>query len=78
MLAMQVMSSATESSGQGVDRAEAPSKKEPSEKRKELTAATKPAAKLSAGQSETPGQVGLRLQKKKEEFEDGGLSSPAP
>ncbi|NXM11672.1 CDHR3 protein, partial [Ploceus nigricollis] len=56
MLAMQVMSSATENSGHGVDRAEAPSKKEPSEKRKELTAATKPAAKPSAGQSETPGQ----------------------
>nr|XP_021390377.1 cadherin-related family member 3 [Lonchura striata domestica] len=78
MLAMQVMSSVTESSGQGVDRGEAPSKKEPSEKRKELTAATKPAAKPTAGQSETPGQVGLRLQKKKEESEDGGLSSPAP
>ncbi|NXB94448.1 CDHR3 protein, partial [Vidua chalybeata] len=77
MLAMQAMSSATENSGQGVDRTEAPSKKEPSEKRKELTAATKPAAKPSAGQSETPGQVGLRLQKKKEESEDGGLSSPA-
>ncbi|XP_039579659.1 cadherin-related family member 3 isoform X1 [Passer montanus] len=77
MLAMQVMSSATENSGQGVDRAEAPSKKESSEKRKELTAATKPAAKPSAGQSETPGQAGLRLQKK-EESEDGGLSSPAP
>ncbi|RLW01975.1 hypothetical protein DV515_00007517, partial [Chloebia gouldiae] len=78
MLAMQVMSSATESSGQGVDRAEAPSKKEHPEKRKELTAATKPATKPSAGQSETPGQVGLRLQKKKEESEDGGISSPAP
>ncbi|NXQ04141.1 CDHR3 protein, partial [Vidua macroura] len=77
MLAMQAMSSATENSGQGVDRTEAPSKKEPSEKRKELTAATKPAAKPSAGQSETPGQVGLRLQKKKEESEDGGLFSPA-
>ncbi|NWI04454.1 CDHR3 protein, partial [Tichodroma muraria] len=74
-LAMQVMS--TENSGQGMDRAEAPSKKEPSEKRKELTAATKPAAKPSAGQSETPGQAGLRLQKKNEEPEDGGLSSPA-
>ncbi|KAF2981397.1 hypothetical protein EK904_002949, partial [Melospiza melodia maxima] len=49
-LAMQEMSSATENSGQGVDGAEAPSKKEPSEKRKELTAATKPAAKPSAGQ----------------------------
>ncbi|KAM3673254.1 LOW QUALITY PROTEIN: cadherin-related family member 3 [Ammospiza maritima maritima] len=77
VLAMQEMSSATENSGQGVDGAEAPSKKEPSEKRKELTAATKPAAKPSAGQ-ETPGQAGLRLQKKKEESEDGGLSSPAP
>ncbi|NXA59283.1 CDHR3 protein, partial [Mohoua ochrocephala] len=77
MLAMQVTSSATENSGQGMERAEAPSKKEPSEKRKELTAAIKPAAKPSAGQSETPGQAGLRLQKKKEESEDRGLSSPA-
>ncbi|NXA95879.1 CDHR3 protein, partial [Melanocharis versteri] len=70
VLAMQVTSSATDKSGQGTDGAEAPSKKEPSEKRKELTAATKPAAKPSAGQSETPGQAGLRLQKKKEESED--------
>ncbi|NXL66222.1 CDHR3 protein, partial [Chordeiles acutipennis] len=62
-LAMQVTSCATDDSGQGTDRAEAPSKKEPSEKRKELTAETKPAAKPSAGQSETPGQDGLRLQK---------------
>ncbi|NWV40551.1 CDHR3 protein, partial [Grantiella picta] len=75
--AMQVTSSATESSGQGTDRAEAPSKKEPSEKRKDLTAAAKPAAKPSAGQSEAPGQAGLRLQKKKEESENRGLSSPA-
>ncbi|NXH32986.1 CDHR3 protein, partial [Myiagra hebetior] len=44
MLAMQVTSSATDNSGQGTERPEAPSKKEPSEKRKELTAATKPAA----------------------------------
>ncbi|NWR53435.1 CDHR3 protein, partial [Regulus satrapa] len=73
MLAMQVTSRATENSGQGMDRAEAPSKKE---KRKELTAATKSAAKPSAGKSETSGQAGLRLQKK-EESEDGGLSSPA-
>ncbi|NXB82367.1 CDHR3 protein, partial [Donacobius atricapilla] len=77
MLGMQVMSSATENSGQGVDRVEAPSKKEPSEKKKELAAATKPAAKPSAGQLETPGPAGLRLQKKKEESEDVGLSSPA-
>ncbi|NXR26197.1 CDHR3 protein, partial [Cinclus mexicanus] len=77
VLAMQVMSSAPENSGQGMDRAEAPSKKEPSEKKKELTAATQPAAKPSAGQPETPGQAGLRLQKKKEESENGGLSSPA-
>ncbi|NWR97955.1 CDHR3 protein, partial [Motacilla alba] len=77
VLAMQELSSATERSGQGVDGAEAPSKKEPSEKRKALTAATKLAAKPSAGQSETPGQAGLRLQKKKEESEDGGLSSLA-
>ncbi|NXG21298.1 CDHR3 protein, partial [Grallaria varia] len=60
---LNVMSSATEKSGQGTDRAEAASKKEPSEKRKELTAATQPAAKTSAGQSEAPGQGGLRLQK---------------
>lgn len=75
---MQVTSSATDNSGQGTDRAEGPSQKEPSEKRKGLTAATKPAAKPSAGQSETPGQAGLRLQKKKEESEDRELSSPAP
>ncbi|NXP17879.1 CDHR3 protein, partial [Scytalopus superciliaris] len=62
-VAGQVMSSATEKSGQGADRAEAASKKEPSEKRKELTAVTKPAAKPSAGQSETPDQSRLRLQK---------------
>ncbi|XP_041330519.1 cadherin-related family member 3 [Pyrgilauda ruficollis] len=55
MLAMHEMSSTTENNGQGVDRAEAPSKNESSEKRKELTAATKPAAKRSAGQSETAG-----------------------
>ncbi|KAM4784327.1 uncharacterized protein ACIQIH_006747 [Cyanocitta cristata] len=55
MLAMQVTSSSTDNSGQGTERPEAPSKKEPSEKRKELTAATKPAAKPSARQSETPG-----------------------
>ncbi|NXC05468.1 CDHR3 protein, partial [Orthonyx spaldingii] len=60
---MQVTSSATDSGGQGTERPEAPSKKEPSEKSKELTAATKPAAKPSAGQSEAPGQAGLRLQK---------------
>ncbi|XP_033370253.1 cadherin-related family member 3 [Parus major] len=71
VLAMQVTSSATEKRGQGVDTAEAPSEKETSEKRKELTAATKPASKPSAGQSETPGQSGLRLQKKKQESEDG-------
>ncbi|NWZ38127.1 CDHR3 protein, partial [Brachypodius atriceps] len=45
VLPMQAMSSATENSDQGVDRAEAPSKKEPPEKKSELTAATKPAAK---------------------------------
>ncbi|KAF4793902.1 cadherin-related family member 3 [Turdus rufiventris] len=78
VVAMQAMPSATENSGQGVDRAKASSKKEPSEKRKELAAATKPTAKPSAGQAESPGQDGLRLQKKKEESEDGGLSSPAP
>ncbi|XP_068256708.1 cadherin-related family member 3 [Nyctibius grandis] len=76
--AMQVTSSATNHSGQGTDRAEAPSKKEPSEKRKELTAETKPGAKPLAGQSQTPGQDGQRLQKQKEDAEDRGLSSPAP
>ncbi|XP_051479956.1 cadherin-related family member 3 [Apus apus] len=76
--AMQVTSSATDDSGQGTEREEAPSKKEPSEKRKELTAETKPAAKPPAGQSETPGQDRLRLQKQKEETEDRGLHSPAP
>ncbi|NXQ28682.1 CDHR3 protein, partial [Alaudala cheleensis] len=77
-LAMQGMSSATGNSSQGVEGAEAPSRKEPSEKKKELTAATKPAAKPSAGQSEIPGPAGLRSQKKKQESEDVGLSSPAP
>ncbi|NWU11541.1 CDHR3 protein, partial [Cephalopterus ornatus] len=62
----------TDNSGQGTDRAEAASKKEPSEKRKELTAATKPAAKPSADQD------GLRLQKQKEKSERRGLSSAAP
>ncbi|NXT35169.1 CDHR3 protein, partial [Pelecanoides urinatrix] len=76
--AVQVTSSATDDGGQGTDRAEAPSKKEPSKKRKEPTAETKPATKPSSGQSETPGQDGLRLQKQKKESEDGGLSSPAP
>ncbi|NXY01352.1 CDHR3 protein, partial [Pteruthius melanotis] len=77
VLAMQVTSSATDKSGQETEKAEAPSKKEPSKKRKELTAATKPAAKPSVGQSETPGQAGLRLQEQKEESEDRRLSSPA-
>ncbi|NWU63779.1 CDHR3 protein, partial [Pterocles burchelli] len=58
--AVQVTSSNTDSGGQGTDRAEAPSKKEPSEKRKEPTAERKPAAKPSAGQSETPSQDGLK------------------
>ncbi|NWV24681.1 CDHR3 protein, partial [Origma solitaria] len=77
VLAVQVASSDTDRGGQGTRGAEAPSKKEPSERREELTATTKPAAKPSAGQSETPGQAGLRLQKKKEESENRGLSSPA-
>ncbi|XP_017666991.1 PREDICTED: cadherin-related family member 3 isoform X1 [Lepidothrix coronata] len=72
MLAGQVTSGATDNRGQGTDRAEAASKKEPSEKRKELTAATKPATKPSADQD------GLRLQKQKEESEGRGLSSAAP
>ncbi|NWS21410.1 CDHR3 protein, partial [Pachyramphus minor] len=72
VLAGQVTSSATDNSGQGTDRAEAASKKEPSEKRKELTAATKPATKPSADQD------GLRLQRQKEESEGRRLSSAAP
>ncbi|NXC70865.1 CDHR3 protein, partial [Anhinga anhinga] len=75
---VQVTSSATDNGGQGTHRAEAPSKKEPSGKKKELMAETKPDAKSWAGQSETPEQDGLRLQKKKEESEERGLSSPAP
>ncbi|KAM6320936.1 cadherin-related family member 3 [Aegotheles albertisi] len=69
--ATQVTSSIT-------DRAEVPSKKEPSEKRKEPTAETKPAAKSLAVESETPGQDGLRVQKQKEEPDDRGLPSRAP
>ncbi|KAM7127284.1 cadherin-related family member 3 [Ciconia maguari] len=75
--AAQVTSSATDGGGQGTDRAEAPSKKEPSENRKEPIAETKPAARPWAGQSETPEQDGLRLQKQKEESGNRGLSSPA-
>lgn len=48
--ALQIISSAMDDSGQGTERAEAPSKKEPSEKRKELTAETKPASRLTGGQ----------------------------
>ncbi|XP_066038975.1 cadherin-related family member 3 [Chamaea fasciata] len=58
MLAMQVMSSATENSGQGVDRAEASSKKEPTEKKKELNAATKPPAKPQQGNQKHQAQLG--------------------
>ncbi|KAK4829434.1 hypothetical protein QYF61_004309 [Mycteria americana] len=76
--AAQVTSSATDGSGQGTDRAEAPSKIEPSENRKEPMAETKPAARPWAGQSETPEQDGLRLQKQKEESGNRGLFSPAP
>ncbi|NWX01220.1 CDHR3 protein, partial [Caloenas nicobarica] len=76
--AVQVTSNATDDGGQGTDRAEATSKKEPSRKMEEPTAQTKPAAKLSAERSETPGQDQLRLQKPKEEPEDRGLFSPAP
>ncbi|XP_064297775.1 cadherin-related family member 3 [Phalacrocorax carbo] len=75
---VQVTSSTTDNGGQRTDRAEAPSKKERSEKRKEPSAGTKPAAKPWARQSETPEQDGLRLQKQKEESEERGLSSPAP
>ncbi|NXJ73504.1 CDHR3 protein, partial [Trogon melanurus] len=75
---MPVTSSATDDSGQGTERAEAPSKKEPSEKKKELTTETKPAAKASGWQSDPSGQNGLRLQKQKEESADRELSSPAP
>ena len=56
--AVQVTSSTTDDSGQGTDRAEAPSKKEISEKRKEPTAERKPAARLSAGQSEHQARMG--------------------
>ncbi|NXY44364.1 CDHR3 protein, partial [Ceuthmochares aereus] len=43
-LGMQVTSSATDDDGQGTDRVQAPTKKEPSEKIKEPTGETKPAA----------------------------------
>ncbi|NXK84380.1 CDHR3 protein, partial [Amazona guildingii] len=43
-LALQATSSAMDDSGQGTERAEAPSKKGPSEKGKELSAETKPAS----------------------------------
>ncbi|NXD78175.1 CDHR3 protein, partial [Halcyon senegalensis] len=75
--AVKITSNATDNSGQETDRAEASRKKERSVKRKELTAETKPAAKVSVGQLETPGQDGLGLLKQKEKPEDRGLSSPA-
>lgn len=65
MLAMQAMSSATENSGQGVDRAEAPSKKEPPEKKKELTAAIKPAAKPQQGNQKHQAQLGWDCKRRK-------------
>ncbi|XP_061323395.1 cadherin-related family member 3 [Pezoporus flaviventris] len=77
-LALQITSSAMDDSGQGTEKAEAPSKKQPSEKGKELAAETKPASKLTGGQRETQGKDGLKLQKQKEESENRGLSSPAP
>lgn len=73
-LAMQVTSGAKQwwpsnSGGQDTGRAEAPSKKETSEKRKEPTTETKKepttAAKPSAGPSQTPGQDGVKVQKQK-------------
>ncbi|NXU53543.1 CDHR3 protein, partial [Turnix velox] len=76
-LAMKVTSNATGDSGQGSNRAEAPSKKEPSEKRKEPTAETKAGAKPLSEQTKAPGQDGMELQKQKENHEDRGLS-PAP
>ncbi|NXN08085.1 CDHR3 protein, partial [Indicator maculatus] len=62
-LLRQLTASAMDNSGQGRDRAEAPGVKEHSEKKKELTAETKFAAKPLAGQAETSGQDGMRLQK---------------
>ncbi|NXX39869.1 CDHR3 protein, partial [Tricholaema leucomelas] len=62
-LVKRLTSSAIHHSGQGTSRAEASSIKERSEKRKELTAETKFAAKPLAGQAETTGQDGMRLQK---------------
>ncbi|NXI69334.1 CDHR3 protein, partial [Anseranas semipalmata] len=63
--AMQVTSSATDSGGQDTDKAEAPSRKETSEKRKEPTAETKAAARPSAGPSQTLGQDGMKVKKQK-------------
>ncbi|NXF98485.1 CDHR3 protein, partial [Eubucco bourcierii] len=60
-LVRRLTSTATDHSGQGTGRPEAPSRKEHSEKRKELTAETKFAANPLAGQAETPGQDGMRL-----------------
>ncbi|XP_053905680.1 cadherin-related family member 3 isoform X3 [Cuculus canorus] len=62
---MQVISSATDDDGQGTDRVQVLSKKEPSEKRKEPTGETKPAAPTSAGQLERTDGDEHRLQKQK-------------
>lgn len=71
--AMQVRSSAIGNGGQETDRAEVPSKKETSEKRKEPREAARP----SAGPSQVSSQDGLEVPKQKEEPEDRELPSAA-
>lgn len=71
--ALQVRSSATGDGDQETDRAEVPSKKETSEKRKEPREAARP----SAGPSLSPGQDGLEVPKQKGEPEDRELPSSA-
>uniref|UniRef100_A0A8C9EU80 Cadherin domain-containing protein n=1 Tax=Pavo cristatus TaxID=9049 RepID=A0A8C9EU80_PAVCR len=71
--AMQVTSSATGNGGQETDRAEVPSKKETSEKRREPREAARP----STGPSQAPGQDRVEVPKQKEEPEDRELPSAA-
>ncbi|NXC39166.1 CDHR3 protein, partial [Penelope pileata] len=76
--AVQATPSATSGGGREKDRAEAPSKKETSEKRKEPAAGPRTAARPSIGPTQTPGPDGVEVRKQKEEPADRGLPSAAP
>ncbi|NXL86070.1 CDHR3 protein, partial [Alectura lathami] len=76
--AVRVTPSAAGSAGQEADRAEALSKKEASEKRKEPAAGPRAAARPTVGPSQAPGLHGVEEPKQKKEPEDKGSPSAAP